>query len=43
MVGQNAVQKQSIVLEEVTDREFKGSLLIEQLADKVNLISDCNI
>lgn len=42
-VGQNAMQKQAIVLEEVTDREIKGSLLVEQLGDKVNMLADYNI
>jgi Domain of unknown function (DUF3127) len=42
-VGQNAMQKQAIVLEEVTDREIKGSILVEQLGDKVNMIAEYNI
>lgn len=39
-VGQNGTQKISIVLEEISDREFKSSILLEQLGEKVNLFAD---
>lgn len=37
-VGQNALQKRTVVLEESTDREFKGGIAFDLIKDKVNLI-----
>lgn len=37
-VGQNALQKRTIVLEEVTDREYKGWISFDIMKDKLNLI-----
>jgi hypothetical protein len=42
-VGQNGTQKLSLVLEEISDREYKASVLLEQLGEKVNLFADFNI
>ena len=36
------VEKQTIVLEENTDREFKGSIAVDFFRDKINLLSDVN-
>lgn len=37
-VGQNALQKRTVVLEEITDREFKGGLSFDLIKDKTSLI-----
>lgn len=37
-VGQNALQKRTVVLEEITDREFKWGISFDLIKDKVNLI-----
>lgn len=34
------IEKQTIVLEENTDREFKGSIAVDFFRDKINLLSD---
>jgi len=36
------VEKQTVVLEENTDREFKGSIAVDFFRDKINLLSDVN-
>lgn len=36
------VEKQTIVLEEITDREFKGSIAVDFFRDKINLLADIN-
>lgn len=36
------IEKQTIVLEENTDREFKGSIAVDFFRDKINLLSDVN-
>lgn len=42
-VGKNAMQKQSIVLEEVTDKEYKWGIVFDLIKDKVTLSSGLNI
>lgn len=42
-VGKNAIQKRSFVLEEKTDREYKGSILIDLVKDKVTLLDGYNV
>ncbi len=42
-VWKNAIQKQSIVLEEVTDKEYKGGIVFDLIKDKVSLSKDLNI
>ena len=42
-VGQNALQKRTVVLEEVTDREFKWGLAFDLIKDKVNLIDPFHV
>ncbi len=37
-VGQNALQKRTVVLEEITDREYKGGISFDLIKDKVTLI-----
>lgn len=37
-VGQNALQKRTVVLEEITDREYKGGIAFDLIKDKVSLI-----
>ncbi len=37
-VGQNNLEKRTVVLEEITDREFKGSIAFDLIKDKTNLI-----
>ena len=36
------VDKQTIVLEENTDREYKGSIAVDFFRDKINLLADVN-
>lgn len=36
-VGQNGFEKLTIVLEEVTDKEYKASLMVEFFKDKIEL------
>lgn len=36
------VDKQTIVLEENTDREYKGSIAVDFFRDKINLLADIN-
>ena len=40
--GENSTQKLYVVLEEVTDREFKSSIAIEFYNDKIQLIEQYN-
>jgi len=42
-VGKNPIQKQSIVLEEVTDKEYKGGIVFDLIKDKVSLSKDLNV
>lgn len=37
-VGQNAVQKRTFVLEELSEREYKGGIAIDLMKDKTSLI-----
>lgn len=41
-IWENAIEKQTIVLEENTDREFKGSIAVDFFRDKINLLADVN-
>lgn len=42
-VGANAIVKQTIVLEEETDREFKGGLAVDFFKEKTDLLNDVNV
>lgn len=42
-VGQNALQKRSVVLEENTDREYKWGISFDLIKDKVNLVDWFNV
>lgn len=42
-VGQNGLQKRTVVLEEITDREFKGGISFDLIKDKVNLIDNFRV
>lgn len=42
-VGQNALQKRTVVLEEVTDRDFKWGISFDLIKDKVNLIDSFHV
>ncbi len=42
-VWQNAIQKQSIVLEEVTDKDYKGGIVFDLIKDKVSLYKDLKV
>jgi len=39
-IGANALEKQTIVLEEETDREFKGGLAVDFFKHKIELLSN---
>jgi hypothetical protein len=39
-VGQNGTEKITVVIEEVTDREYKSSIVLENLGERVNLLRD---
>jgi len=42
-VWKNPIQKQSIILEEVTDKEYKGGIVFDLIKDKVSLSKDLNV
>ena len=42
-IGAGDIEKQTIVLEEISDREFKGSIAVDFFRDKINLLSDVNM
>lgn len=42
-IGAGEIEKQTIVLEEISDREFKGSIAVDFFRDKINLLADVNI
>lgn len=42
-IGANAIEKQTIVLEEETDREFKGGLAVDFFKDKIELVSNLKV
>lgn len=42
-VGANALEKQTIVLEEETDREFKGGLAVDFFKEKTELLSSVKV
>ena len=42
-IGVNALEKQTIVLEEETDREFKGGLAVDFFKEKTELLNDIKI
>ena len=42
-IGVNDLEKQTIVLEEETDREFKGGLAVDFFKDKIELISNIKV
>lgn len=39
LVGQNQLRKKAIVVEEITDREFKGSVIVDFYGDKCDLLN----
>jgi hypothetical protein len=39
LVGKNQLEKQSIVLEEITDNKFKWSIVVDFIKDKVELLN----
>lgn len=42
-IGANALEKQTIVLEEETDREFKGGLAVDFFKEKTELLSNVKV
>jgi len=42
-VGQNALQKRTVVLEEYTDREYKWGISFDLIKDKVDLINSFKV
>ena len=42
-VGQNALKKRTLVLEELTDREYKGWIAIDFIKDKTALLDKYNV
>lgn len=42
-VGQNNLQKKTVALEEVTDKEYKGWITFDLIKDKVDLIEFYNV
>ena len=43
LVGKNQLRKRSIVLEEITDRDYKGSIVVDFIKDKCDLLSKFNV
>jgi hypothetical protein len=39
LVGQNQLRKKAIVVEEITDREYKGSVVVDFYGDKCDLLN----
>ena len=42
-IGQNGMEKMSLVLEEVSDKDYKSSLMIECFKDKIDMVEGLNI
>jgi hypothetical protein len=42
-IGQNALQKRTVVLEEITEREYKGGIAFDLIKDKVTLINPFSV
>lgn len=42
-IGENGIEKQTLVLEEETDREFKGWLAVDFFKDKTELLSNVKV
>lgn len=42
-IGQNGFEKLSLVLEEVTDKEYKASLMVEFFKDKIELAANLGL
>ena len=42
-VWQNSLQKRTVVLEEVTDKDYKWGIAFDLIKDKVNLIDNFNL
>ena len=42
-VWQNGLQKRTFVLEEVSDKEYKGSVAIDLIKDKVNILNEYKV
>jgi len=42
-VWQNGLQKRTFVLEEVSDKDYKGSIAIDLIKDKVNMINEYKV
>ena len=42
-IGEKSIPKQTIVLEEVTDREYKGSIAVDFRGDKTSLLEWFNV
>ena len=42
-VGSNWLQKRTFVLEEVSDKEYKGSIAVDLIKDKVNMINEYKV
>ena len=42
-IGAGDIEKQTIVLEEISDREFKGSIAVDFFRDKIALLEGVNL
>ncbi len=42
-IGENATPKQTVVLEEVTDREYPASITVDFRRDKVELLANISV
>lgn len=42
-IWENQIPKRTLVIEEDTDREYKGSMAVEFFRDKAELLSDINV
>ncbi len=42
-IWENQIPKRTLVIEEETDREYKGSMAVEFFRDKVELLTDVNV
>ncbi len=42
-IGQNGFEKLSLVLEEISDKDYKSSLMIECFKEKIDLVADLKV
>lgn len=42
-IGQNGMEKLSLVLEEISDKDYKSSLMIECFKDKIDMVENLGV